>query len=183
MTPSPQPKLRTVGSIFVLCFILLLLTLEFFNGGISSHHLLNQADLPAISNSWGLLLPLLAWWLLGSLQQRLAQSTNTHAGRNAIIAGSIIFCCSLALATSFQLQHMAITEWIFQGLLLSAIVLPFYRAELFLAVALGMTFAFGAILPTGVATVLALISLLCQRVLWPLLQKIWLWLQPKSVSE
>ena len=29
---------------------------EHFNGGVASHHFLNRADLPAISNAWGLLL-------------------------------------------------------------------------------------------------------------------------------
>ncbi len=180
MASTRFTNLQSIGSLLVLGIILLHLTFEHLQGGIRSHHLLNQADLPAISNLWGLLLPLLAWFLLGTLQQRLATSTHIHAKRSAIITAVSVFCYSLALAVSFQLQQMDITEWLFQGLLLAAIFLPFYRAELFLALVLGMTFAFGAILPCGVATVLAAISALSQRLLWPVLLCGWRLLKPAA---
>lgn len=176
-------QLRIFGTIGVLAFILLHLGLEYFQGGIRSHHILNQADLPAISNLWGLLLPLLAWWLLGALTTRLQRSADGHAGKKAALSAVALFACTLTLALCFLHDLPQFSEIIFQGLLLGAIVLPFYRAELFLGVVLGMTFAFGAILPTGVATILAAISGFSQLLLWPLLKKCWHLLKPRAAKS
>jgi hypothetical protein len=44
-----------------------------FHGGMPSHHFLDRADMPAISNGWGgLLLPWMTWFLLGRVQRRVA---------------------------------------------------------------------------------------------------------------
>lgn len=182
--PAARPsQLRFIGTLLVLVFILVHLGLEYFQGGIQSHHILNQADLPAISNLWGLLLPLLAWLLLGPMSKRLAASADLHAGKKAAFTAATLAACTLTLAICFQSNVPQVSEVIFQGLLLAAIVLPFYRAELFLGVVLGMTFAFGAILPTAVATVLAFISVVCQLLLWPLLKKCRRWLKPAAVKS
>lgn len=178
MSASRPSQLRSIGTLFVLAFILLHLGLEYFQGGIQSHHILNRADLPAISNLWGLLLPLLAWFLLGFLDRRLAQSRDRHALKKALLLSIAVLSASSALAISFEFDQQTITGFIFQGLLLAAVLLPFYRAELFLAVVLGMTFSFGAILPSGVATVLAGISVLAQLVIWPMLLWGWRRLKP-----
>lgn len=180
MSSARPSQLRMIGTLCVLAFILLHLGLEYFQGGIRSHHVLNQADLPEISNVWGLLLPLVAWFLLGTLERRLAQTEDAHAGKKALFSGVVVLSASVALIVSFELGQSAITELIFQGFLLAAVFLPFYRAEFFLAVALGMTFAFGAILPSGVATVLATIAAISQLLLWPLLQWCWRLLRPAA---
>jgi hypothetical protein len=180
MSANRFGQLRLIGTLSVLVFILLHLGLEYFQGGIRSHHMLNRADLPEISNLWGLLLPLLAWFLLGTLAKRLAYTQDAHAGKKALLSGVTVLSASVALIVSFELGQSAITEVIFQGLLLAAVFLPFYRAEFFLAVALGMTFAFGAILPSGVATVLATIAAISQLLLWPLLQWCWRLMRPAA---
>lgn len=183
MSATNFSQLRVIGTLLVLAFILLHLGLEYFQGGIQSHHILNQADLPAISNLWGLLLPLLAWFLLGELARRLQTSEDHHAGKKAALTAALLFVCTLTLALCFLSDLPQVSAIIFQGLLLGAIILPFYRAELFLGVVLGMTFAFGAILPTGVATILATISGLCQLLLWPLLRKGWYLLRPAATKS
>lgn len=180
MSATRPSQLRSIGTLLVLAFILLHLGLEYFQGGIQSHHILNRADLPEISNLWGLLLPLLAWFLLGTLAKRLAVSKDANAGKKALLGGLTVLCASVALMVSFKLDQSTITGLIFQGLLFAAVFMPFYRAEYFLSVALGMTFAFGAILPTGVATVLAIISMICQLLLWPMLRKCWRLLRPAA---
>jgi hypothetical protein len=44
-----------------------------FHGGVPAHHILNQKDLPEISNWWGgLLLPILTWFLFGRIETRLS---------------------------------------------------------------------------------------------------------------
>lgn len=183
MPAARTSQLRFIGTLMVLAFILLHLGLEYSQGGIQSHHILNQADLPAISNLWGLLLPLLAWFLLDTLVKRLAQTPDANAGKKVLLSGVAVLCASVALMVSFKLDQSTITGLIFQGLLIAAVFLPFYRAEFFLAVVLGMTFAFGAILPTGVATVLAIISMICQLLICPLLVYCWRRLRPSAIKS
>ncbi|WP_214278616.1 hypothetical protein, partial [Escherichia coli] len=44
---------------------------EALHGGIAAHHLLQRADLPGLSNAWGLLvLPALAAWAAGRLPRQ-----------------------------------------------------------------------------------------------------------------
>jgi len=46
------------------------------------------------------------------------------------------------------------------GLFILALFFPIYRAECFLGFVIGMTFTFGAVLPTGVGIIIALIGAL-----------------------
>jgi len=61
----------------VTVFVLSLLIWEHFHGGVASHHLLQQQNLPAISNWWNaLFLPLLTWLLLGRTEKRLGKQSS-----------------------------------------------------------------------------------------------------------
>lgn len=137
---------------------------EYGQGGIKSHHLLNQANLPAISNGWGLaLLPVLTWVLLGRLQQRFAAAAIVperakRATGYAVMGfiGALLY--GLAIATAFTQQLDDLAAALFFGMPVLAILLPVYRPEIMLGFVLGMTLTFGAILPTLIAGVLAVVS-------------------------
>ena len=64
--------------------------------------------------------------------------------------------------------------YLFLGLIVAALLVPVYRAEYVLGFMLGMTFTFGAVLPSLIACMLATFSRvthwLC-GVLWRLVQK------------
>ena len=62
------------------------------------------------------------------------------------------------LATSFTLDAPAITNAAFYCLFVVAVALPIYRAEFVFGFVLGMTFAFGSVLPLMVAVVFGLFS-------------------------
>ena len=49
-------RTKIVMTSIVTVFVLGLLLLENFQGGVKSHHLLARKDMPAISNWWGLLI-------------------------------------------------------------------------------------------------------------------------------
>ncbi|MDE1960025.1 MAG: hypothetical protein KGH80_00360, partial [Xanthomonadaceae bacterium] len=151
----------------ITVFELAHLAWEHFHGGIRHHHILDRADLPAISNAWGVvLLPILAWVLSGRFLQRAAASGTT---------GSVgfILCCSIlvgvALSAAFVNGYDAATSYIFLGCILSGFVLPVYRGEYVLGFVLGMTFTFGAVLPTLVALFVFAISLSAHRLVYPAL--------------
>ena len=152
---------------------------EHFHGGIRSHHFLNSADMPAISNAWGaLLLPALAWFLSAFIEKRIAlnpaaKDSSQKLPTSIVVGflGALLF--AILLSASFTSGYETITEYLFMGVLLLALLLPVYRAECVLGFVLGMTFTFGAILPTVVASVIAVFSALIQLCVRPVFMGRW----------
>jgi hypothetical protein len=132
-----------------------LLLWQHFHVGVPAHHFLQRADMPAISNWWGaLLLPALTWFLAGRIDRR-------HAGRYpplvfAGFAGGLL--CGASIATLFTLGYEDAIDRLMLGLLLVALLYPVHRAECVLGFVIGMSYTFGALLPTLFACVFALLA-------------------------
>ncbi|KAF1013328.1 MAG: hypothetical protein GAK31_03477 [Stenotrophomonas maltophilia] len=120
---------------------------EHTHGGILSHHLLNRADLPTISNAWGLLVLPVLGWLAGSVVARRAAAAPS-AARTALAAWAGALAVGAALSVAFVAGSESAASMVFLGVLLTGLVLPVYRAEYLFGFVLGMTFVFGSILPT-----------------------------------
>jgi hypothetical protein len=152
-----------------------LLAWHHFNGGIPSHHILARQDLPEISNGWGgLLLPLLTWFLLYRVQQRLQRNPSEVSGAFGIpstvlygFAGALGF--GILLSTFFTLGLSEIPFYMLIGLLLLAFFFPIFRSECLLGFVIGMTFTFGAVLPTGIGSILAVLGAFIFLVIRPIL--------------
>ena len=162
--------LMLVGEVIVLMW-------EHFHGGIKYHHILHRADLPAISNAWGIVVvPILAW--LASTQVLKRQALNDMKIPKSAIAG---FTAALTLggllAFGFSQGYEGFTGYLFQGMLLLALLLPAYRAETLLGFVLGMNVVFGAVLPTAIGGILAALSAIVHLLLWPMLVRGWRWLR------
>ena len=164
MFSRPALQSRLTLAACALAAELLHLGWEYTHGGVPSHHLLNRADLPAISNWWGLLvLPLLVWFLVGRIQRRgatLVQAGSRERFRTlaqARFGGALLWGAALALA--FTLGHPAV-GYIFFGAFVAGLFLHVYRAEYVLGFALGLSFTFGAVLPVLIASVIAGCSVL-----------------------
>lgn len=139
---------------------------EYTHGGIRSHHLLNRADLPAISNLWGLVvLPVLGWVAARCVMRRAA--ARPEAVRYALTAFAGALAVGVALSVVFVTGNEAAAGVLFLGVLLSGLVFPTYRAEYTFGFVLGMTFVFGSVLPTLVALVAAAISASAHLLAWP----------------
>ncbi len=54
------------------------------------------------------------------------------------------------------------------GLLLLALFLPIYKSEYFLGFVLGMSYTFGALLPTGFSAIVALIAVVIYNYVRPI---------------
>jgi hypothetical protein len=132
-----------------------LLAWNYFHGGIPSHHLLARKDMPEISNAWGaLLLPLLTWFLLYRIRRRRMHDQHPmHVFPG--FTGALLF--GILLSLFFNLGYADVPVYMFYGLFLLALFVPVYRAECLLGFVIGMTYTFGAVLPTGVGSVLILI--------------------------
>jgi hypothetical protein len=162
---------RLYFTAFVLLAAIADLAWEHFHGGVVSHHILHRADLPAISNWWGLLLlPALTWFLTARIQRRLGRSAVAIGFFGALLLG-------ILLAISFTYHLGAISSAAFVAMLVLAILLPVYRAECVLGFVLGMAFTFGAVLPTAVASIIAALSAIIHRLLLPPLVRFWKFLK------
>jgi len=188
MNEQQAKRIRIYLTVAVLLAEIGHLAWEHFHGGIASHHFLNRADMPAVSNGWGLLLlPAISWFLGGIALRRsiatAAAATINAPGGQAEAAGlargvfvgffaELLFGASLA--ATFSLGYHDVTSILFFGMLLLALVFRVYRAECVLGFVLGMTFTFGAILPALVASVTAVISAVAHWVLYPLARRVWM---------
>lgn len=167
-----HPRSRTLSTLFAVLLVAAQLAWDHTHGGIPSHHFLQRADMPAISNGWGLLLlPALTWWLTGRILRRLAAHP---AGLRVAIAGfaaALLF--GIALSVGFEMRATSLTGALFVAMWLLAVGLPVYRAECVLGFVLGMSTTFGAVLPTLVAGVVAAVSALLHRLAYPLASRLW----------
>jgi hypothetical protein len=192
MNEQQRPRWRIYFTALVLLAEMAHLVWEHFHGGIVSHHFLARNDMPEFSNAWGLiLLPALAWFLSGRVQKRIqknAASQSSSTNEKPTFPTSIIFGFLVALlfgallSASFANGYKDLTSYLFFGMLLSAVVLPVYRAECVLGFVLGMTFTFGAVLPTIIGSVIAAVSAVLHCWVYPGVMRGWNWVRRASVS-
>jgi hypothetical protein len=159
MTTLPPARLMLI--LFVLLAEALHLGWEASHGGIVSHHLLQRSDLPGISNAWGLLiLPALAAWAGRRLPRRRAAMREWAP---VALGFALPLLLGAALSLAFQFQMQGVTEALFFGLLLMAVLLPAHRPESLLGFVLGMSWTFGAVLPLLIGSVIAGLSWIVRR--------------------
>ena len=167
MTASQMSRARWQITLLVAVAELTHLAWEYLHGGVHSHHLLNRADMPAISNTWGAIFLLaLAWFLSGQFLKRVAASGSAK-GVGAAFLGSLLL--GITLSTVFMHGYDDASSYIFLGIILAGLVLPVYRGEYVLGFVLGMTFAFGAMLPTFAAAFVAAVSAIAHYLVRPAL--------------
>lgn len=158
--------------------IVALLLWTHFHGGVPSHHILDQKDLPAISNWWNaLVLPVLAWILTGRIKRRVEQQTAGAEQNRSVTKGIVTrfiagLLFGIVLAVSFVLDVKLFLDNVLYLLLILALLIPIYFAEFMLGFVLGMTYTFGAVLPTAFILIMAAIGFLLYRFLRPLLLKL-----------
>ncbi|MBB3834641.1 putative membrane protein YeaQ/YmgE (transglycosylase-associated protein family) [Xanthomonas arboricola] len=144
---------------------------EHSHGGVRSHHLLNRADLPAISNWWGLLsLPLVGWLAVSVVASRAAGDGAVF--RNAVAGAVGAWAAGGSLSVAFVLGNESVAFGVLVTLLLCAVVVRAYRAEYLFGFVLGMTFVFGAVLPCIVFVAIASVSAIAHFALWPALRRL-----------
>jgi len=159
-------KIRIYFVALVAIAIGSLLAWNNYNGGVPSHHILADKNLPSISNWWGgLLLPLLAWFLSYRIQKRIFRIHHENSELTGHVsyvifgfAGSLIY--GILISVFFTLGYEDVTGNMFLIIFLIALFIPVYRAEYLLGFVIGMTFTFGAVLPTGIGSILAALGAL-----------------------
>lgn len=156
---NSMQKQRLLFTAIISSTIWLLLTWEYFNGGIPSHHLLHRSDLPAISNAWGgIVLPVVSWFLLGlTLKDVNSENKDKPSAKTALVGFIAAVIYGGLLSFTFVNGIEALSGILFPGVLVLALFFKLYRAECILGFIVSMMWVFGAILPTifGFVTALA----------------------------
>lgn len=173
--------IQIIATILVTIFILSLLIWESFHGGVVTHHILQRADLPGISNWWGLaLLPFSCWLSFFQMRKRIERVKEATARkttiRNCIIGfiGALVF--GIVLATAFSKEYTEFLNYQVDSLLLLFFLVPIYRSEYLLGFILGMTTALGAVLPSAFALIVALPSAIIYLYLRPIMLQLFQYL-------
>lgn len=159
---KPYDRLRIGLTVLVTLGIWGLLIWQHFRDGVPAHHLLHNPELPRISNWFGgLLLPVLTWGLLGLSRRRVRA---IDSGLQSVVIGLAAgLTFGVAMSVTFFSGHESVTSYLFFSLLPLALLLPVYRPECLLGFVLGMSTAFGAILPALFGFVMALATFLIHR--------------------
>ena len=84
-------------------------------------------------------------------------------------AGALLF--GVLLSTFYTLGFADIPGLMVNSIFIIALFFPIYRAECLLGFVIGMTFTFGAVLPTGIGSIFALIGAVLYLLARPLLLK------------
>ena len=177
----PNLSFKKIGLAFLATItisIWALLIWQYYHGGVPSHSFMARKDMPSISNWWGaLLLPLLTYFSLYRLQKRffLTNKSNTVPPKQ-VQTVVLLFVAGLlyagTMAYCFETDKSDINGILFQGLFVLALIFPLYRAEFFLGFVIGLTYTFGAILPTFIASAFVLISYIAHNLIYPFVLKI-----------
>lgn len=156
--------------IFVFCHLLW----EHLNGGVVSHHLLNRADYPSISNWWGIIiLPCLAWFSATRIKKRIRFHSDAEAAAdaipNGILAGFFTMLVLSALQSgAFLFGYEDVTLYLLLTTFAIGLFFPLYRAEAIVGHVLGSAFVFGPVIPLIVVLIIATVSALSNVCLKPM---------------
>ncbi len=162
-----------VGSITLL--ILSVLTWDFFHGGVPSHHLLANENLPEISNWWGVItLPFVSFFLLTRMKKRISGEA-TYQNLKKLFLFPFLFSLlyAILLAVSFSTGNTEISSLLFKSIPLIALFFPIYYAEYVLGFIIGLTYTFGGVLPIIIGGVMAIFSYVVYNYLRALILLIW----------
>ena len=167
--------IKIICTTIITLSILLLLTWQHFHGGVPSHHILQQKDLPEISNWWGdLFLPIISWLLISRIESRkngreLLSQKNTFRILVLFVFGFIL---GITIAFSFVNNYKLFLDNVPYTLLLLGLFIPIFYSEFILGFIFGMVYHFGTILPSIFILIFALSGFLIYRYIRPLIFRV-----------
>ncbi len=158
-----QEKSFSILRIYIIALMSIgigsLLLWDHYHGGVPSHHLLADENLPSISNWWGgVLLPLLGFFLTWRIKKRLFGKEGEVVDREIFLSvvygfiGALIF--GITLSVFFTLSYNEIPSYMLMSSFVLALFIPTYRSEYLFGFVIGMTYTFGGVLPTLIGGIL-----------------------------
>ncbi|HLK29223.1 MAG TPA: hypothetical protein VKT28_11650 [Puia sp.] len=162
-------RIRLIITVVISVLIFSLLIWDYFHGGVPRHHLLNQKNLPAISNWWGaILLPVLSWILLSRIKSRIEKQTTSDSQyqllvKNILMRFAIGLIFAMLLSFSFVNDYKPFLDNVLYIILVLSFFIPIFFSEFMLGFILGMSYTFGAILPTAFILIIAAIGFIIYK--------------------
>ncbi len=140
-------KTKIIATGIVAAFVLGFLLWEYFHGGVVSHHLFHNQDLPKVSNWWSILsIPLLTWILLSLIQKRQDIQNQKVISKSILYGFFGAFLFGIVLTVLFY-HAPSLPNYLLLLTFAFALFVPIYRPEYYLGFILSMTYGFGGILP------------------------------------
>ncbi len=137
---------------------------DHFHGGIPTHYLLHDKDMPGIPNWLGaLILPFFTWFLLSRIHKRIDKEGSSESLGTVLLRFVAALLVGISMSVFFTLG-IDVIDYILLSLFALAFVIPLYKAEYLLGYVLGSAFSFGAIIPMGFGSLLALVFFICYKI-------------------
>jgi len=152
-------KPRLYFTLVVIAFVILHLSMEMISGGVQTHYPFQRADLPPLSNWWGLLiLPAIAWFTYSFMEKDI--SDNGVLGLKKIVIYRLVcaFIFGATLSAAFELGLGEMPLYLLLCAMFAGIFYPIYRFECILGFIMGMLVTFGPVIPTVAGSIVAIIS-------------------------
>lgn len=157
-------RLRVFITLIVTLLVCSHVAWDYFHGGIPTHYLLHNKDLPGIPNWWGaIVLPIFTWFLLYRIQKRIATSSVEEHPKSVMSRFFSAFMVAIIIAVCFM-NSVDVIDYIMGSLFILAFFFPLYKSEYLLGWVLGSTFTFGAIIPIGFGSIFALVFFLFYKI-------------------
>ena len=157
-------NIRIAITLLVTVFIWAHVLWDYFHGGIPTHYLFHDKNMPGIPNWIGaIILPFFTWMLLYRMQKRLDKPITTETKRNLFLRFLAAVIVAIGIAVCFSLG-IEIPSFVLLGILGLGFFFPLYYAEFLLGWVLGSAFTFGAVLPMGFGSIFALICFILYQV-------------------
>lgn len=147
-----------------LALTLALIIVEYLNGGVITHHLLADDNLPGVSNWWGLVTVPLATYVVVTLLQKRQNKTTSHNDSNGILYrffGALTLGIAMCILWAFELVE--IMQYLIVLPVVIALFRPVYLPECFLGFVYGMLHTFGGILPILIGLVLTILCFIAYK--------------------
>ena len=137
---------------------------DHFHGGIPTHYLLHDKDMPGIPNWLGaLVLPFFTWFLLSRIHKRIDREGDSENLGTAVRRFVAALLVGISMSVFFT-YYVPILNYILLALFVLAFFIPLYKSEYLLGYVLGSAFTFGAIIPMGFGSILALVFFICYKI-------------------
>lgn len=151
-------RIRLLFTLGITALVGLHLLWDYFHGGVPTHHLLHNGDLPGFSNWWGIItLPLLTWLTLYRIRQReTREDSSDRVDRKVIyrfVSALLFGVMMMILFTS----ESTVLDYVMLSLFLLAFFIPLYFVEYLLGFTIGTTYTVGAIIPILFGVILILL--------------------------
>lgn len=157
---KPTLRLRILVIVIITLLVWSHVIWDYFHGGVPTHYLLHDDRLPGIPNWWGaVILPFFTWFLLYRIQKRidgLEMPVASESLPKILLRFLAAVLVAVAIAVCF-VYGIEVTDYIMGSLFVLAFFFPLYKSEYLLGWVLGAAFTFGAIIPMGFGSLLALI--------------------------